>query len=189
MTNYPAPAPPYAGPPHRSSAGNNKPIVRIVWHSTVSPCEAGGARTIARYFRSAAAGGSAHYVVDPAETIQAAWDSVICWHAPPNQHSLGIEMCEYPSSWNLARWLDKNHRAMRRRTELLTAQLCLAYGIAPYWLGVRACRAGKKGVTSHATVSRAFGQSTHWDPGAFPRRLMMRRVRKHVARIKKEAAK
>ena len=75
------PSPDYYGPPARQSGNGNKPIHRVVIHSTVSPCEPGGARNIAAYFRSNTAGGSAHYVVDPTETVQAAYDSVVCWHA------------------------------------------------------------------------------------------------------------
>src|SRR5690349_19229744 len=96
MPKFKAPEPVYLGPPAHFTAGDNKPVSRIVIHSTVSECKAGGAREIAAYFRTKAAGGSAHYVVDPSEVVQAAYDSVVCWHAPPNEHSLGIEMCDTP---------------------------------------------------------------------------------------------
>jgi N-acetylmuramoyl-L-alanine amidase CwlA len=90
------PNPRYLGPAFRTSAGANKPPTRVVIHSTVSPCKPGGAEQIAAYFRSPAAGGSAHYVVDPDEVVQVVFDSVIAWHAPPNAHSIGIEMCDIP---------------------------------------------------------------------------------------------
>ena len=50
-------------------------------------------------------------------------------------------------------------------------------------------KAGKRGVTVHAVVTKAFGQSTHWDPGWWPRRKFMRMVRAEMARLKKEAAR
>lgn len=197
MTRPPAPQRPYTGPPFRHSGNGNKPIRRIVIHSTVSPCEPGGALKISAYFRSSRAGGSAHYVVDPREAVQSAWDSVVCWHAPPNPHTIGIEMCDIPGpvpdgglwgsraralrrSW---RWLRPNQRAMLRRTARLTAELCAHYDVPPRFLSVRKVRADEDGITTHANTSQAFRQSTHWDPGLWPQSLFMRWVRADYARI------
>jgi hypothetical protein len=193
------PSPDYYGPPARQSGNGNKPIHRVVIHSTVSPCEPGGARNIAAYFRSNTAGGSAHYVVDPTETVQAAYDSVVCWHAPPNSNSIGIEMCDIPGpvpngpparlqqlrrSW---RWVKPNQQAMLRRTARLTARLCLAYDVPVRYVGPRALRAGKHGITTHAAVSQAWHQSTHWDPGFWPRAEFMLLVRAHARRLRARA--
>lgn len=183
MTIQP-PAPPYRGPAAHDSGPGNKPINRIVIHSTVSPCEPGGAEAIATYFRHPEAGGSAHYVVDPKTTLQVVYDSVIAWHAPPNAHSLGIEMCDFPSTVPNGRWLNPSHRAMLTRVIRLTAQLCGAYDVPPVWLTVEALRAGKHGITSHANVSQAFHQSTHWDPGVFPRRRFIRGVYRELSALK-----
>lgn len=186
---HPAPAPPYAGPPYRSSAGNNKPIDRVVIHSTVSSSRPGTARGIARYFRSSSAGGSAHYVIDADETLQTAYDSVIAWHAPPNAHSLGVELCDDPSDpRGLRRWDDPDHAAVLERAALLVAELCLAYGVPARYLGPVRLKLGRRGVTTHAAVSTAFRQSTHWDPGTWPRRRFMRRVRAHIKRLELERA-
>lgn len=193
------PAPPYLGPPAHYSAGVNKPIHRIVIHSAVVPCQPGMARAVARMFREGAVEGSAHYCTDPGETVQAAWDSVICWHAPPNPNSLGIEMADTPGpvpddrpgsarwrslrrSW---RWIKPEQRAMLRRTATLTAQLALAYGVPIRFLSPRKLAAGEHGITTHANVSKAFRQSVHWDPGWWPRRRFMRLVRKAAADIRK----
>lgn len=186
MTKYPAPSPVYLGPAAHDSGDGNKPIHRIVIHSTVSPCVPGGARAVARYFRSSAARGSAHYVVDPDETVQVVYDGVVAWHAPPNDNSLGIELCDIPTTVTAKRWDDHNHVAMLERAAILTAQLCLAYNIPATFLGVRRLRARRKGITTHAMVSRAWGQSDHWDPGAWPKRRFMRKVRRHVRRIRRE---
>lgn len=199
MSNIPAPSPPYLGPPFRSSAGNNKPINRVVIHSTVSPCEPGGARAIASYFRSNSAKGSAHYVTDPAEVVQSAYDNTICWHAPPNQHSIGVEMCDIPgprpdepvgsARWHALRrawrWIRPNQFRMLRRTAELTAQLCLAYDVPIRFLTADDLRQGRRGITTHANVSAAFEQSTHWDPGWWPRRRFMRLTRKYARQIEK----
>lgn len=196
---YPAPSPKYLGPAAKhGDTDGNKPIGRIVIHSTVSPCEPGGARNIAAYFRSSKAGGSAHYVVDPSEVVQVVYDSTVAFHAPPNTHSLGIEMCDVPGprpddkpgtarymslkrAW---RWAKPNQKAMLARTARLTAELCLAYDVPPYFVNAKGLKAGKRGVTTHAQVSAAFHLSTHWDPGWWPRLTFMRMVRAEVAKIK-----
>ncbi|MBT56585.1 MAG: hypothetical protein CMF72_24695 [Mameliella sp.] len=199
MSTHKPPSPPYVGPAARSSTGNNKPIRRIVIHSTVSPCEPGGARKIGAYFRSPSAGGSAHYITDPAETVQSVYDGVIAWHAPPNPHSLGVEMCDTPgpvpgdprgsAAFKAARrawrWVRPSQRAMLRRTARLTAELCLAYSVPARWATAAELRAGAGGITSHANVSAAFRQSTHWDPGFWPRRHFMRLVRKNIKRLER----
>lgn len=176
MADYPAPSPPYAGPPFRSSGTGNKPIRRITIHSTVGPTADGSRQGIAAYFRSSRAGGSAHYVVDAGGVLQTAWDSVVCWHAPPNPNSIGIEMCDYPTQ-TMDRWANDDHKALLERTARLTAELCLAYDVRPWFVSRIGLRAGRSGVTTHNEVSQAFHQSTHWDPGAWPRRRFMRRVR------------
>lgn len=181
------PTPPYVGPAYHHGEADNKPIRRIVLHSTVSPCVPGGARSVAAYFRTQAAGGSAHYVCDPAETVQVVYDSVVAYHAPPNQHSLGIEMCDQPSATSGARWADENHRKMLERVAELTARLCLAYGVPTRYRSARQLRSGRHGVTTHNEVSRAFGQSTHWDPGVWPRRRFMRKVRRYARQIRRNS--
>lgn len=170
------PAPPYVGPAANHGPANNKPIHRIVLHSTVSPCVPGGAANVARYFRTTTRDASAHYVTDPTTTLQVVYDSVVAYHAPPNQHSLGVEMCDMPSL-DVDRWKDRAHRAMLDRTAELVAGLCLAYEVPPYFLNASLLREGRHGVTTHAEVSKAWGQTSHWDPGAWPRREFMRKVR------------
>lgn len=203
MTVHPPPAPPYVGPPRNHGARDNKPIHRIVIHSTVSPCEPGGARDIARYFMRTNRDASAHYITDPAETIQGLGDSWVGYAAPPNRHSLHIEMCDIPgpvpgdSMFSAAakaarkrwRWLKPNQRAMLARTATLTAELCLAYDVPPWFRTARQLRAGQRGVTTHNEVSSAWHQSTHWDPGFWPRFRFMRMVRAEVARLNREADK
>lgn len=189
MTNYPAPSPAYIGPPAHLSSGSNKPIKRIVIHCTVSACVEGGARSIAAYFKSPSAGGSAHYTVDPGETIQCAFDSAIAWHAPPNQHSLGVELCDpmtdHTSDPKGKRWVDANHQRMLKRAARLVAALCLAYEVPPRLLTVAQVKAGQAGICGHTDVSQAFGQSVHWDPGPhFPWDDFMALVKKSYLRRK-----
>lgn len=186
---YSPPSPPYLGPPNRHSGEGNKPVYRIVLHGTVSPTVRGGAREIARYFRSSAAGGSAHYVVDPGEVVQVAWDSVVAWHAPPNPHSLGVEFCDPVGGGSgplpLSRWNEPDHRAMLNLGAHLVAGLCLAYEVPVQLLGPGGLKTGSKGICEHSDVSEAFRQSSHWDLGNFPRRDFLNLVRRHAAALRR----
>lgn len=197
MSGQLASPPVVGGDPALHSGRGNKPVSRVVIHSAVMPCEPGRARQLGRMNQLGSTGGSWHYAIDPAEAIQCSWDSWVCWHAPPNLHSLGIEMADHPAPrpvgltkrqlWNLRRvwrWAGKNHRAMLNRTAVLTAELCVLYDLPAVWLTPGKLRAGRKGVTGHVQVSRAWHQSTHWDPGWWPRRRFMRKVRRNVRRIR-----
>jgi N-acetylmuramoyl-L-alanine amidase CwlA len=160
-----APSPPYVGPCAHTSAGSNRPPVnRVVIHATVSPCVPGGARAVGAYFRSPSSGGSAHYIVDPAEAVQAVYDNVIAWHAPPNEYSLGIEICD-PQTGSKARWEDAAHTAALQRAAHLTAALCAAYDVPMVRIEAPALLRGEHGVCGHVDVSNAWHQSDHTDPG------------------------
>lgn len=178
-SNYPAPSPQLVRA--RWMGGEQTPKL-VVMHSTVSPCAIGGAHQIAHMFATMDRAASAHYVVDPADTIQCVPDHRVAYHCGYNQDSIGVEMCEYPS-WNVARWLTRPHRRMRRRAVELVAELCLAYSIRPYYVGPKAMLAGKRGVTTHRAMSTAYKRSTHWDPGAWPRRAFMRAVRARMVEL------
>lgn len=193
MTEIRPPSPIYLGPAAHDSGPGNKPIRRIVIHCTVSPCVEGQARRTAAWFRDPDSRGSAHYVVDPGEVVQVVFDSVIAWHAPPNPHSIGVELCDALVSpeWDRAhrdRWQDANHVRMLRRASRLTARLALAYGVPIRRLTVDDLKAGREGICGHVDVSRAFGQSSHWDPGAmFPWRDFMQRVERRADKIRRNA--
>lgn len=179
----------------------NHPLKWIIIHSTVSPCEPGGARNIARYFAAPGTEASAHYIIDPEEIIQSVYDSWVAWHCGYNWNSIAEEMCDIPGpvpndppgsarrkmlrrSW---RWIKPNQRKMLHLTAKNSARIALAYDIPMIWVGVRGLRAGKRGFSSHANMSKAFKKSVHWDPGWWPRRRFMRLVRKYAAEIVAEA--
>ena len=200
MSKYPPPNPPVIdGTPAKHSGEDNMPVTRIVIHSAVMPCEPGRAKQLGQMNSKGTGGGSWHYAVDPKATFQCSYDRFVCWHAPPNDHSIGIEMADYPKPWPTSkpkgwwatltrrwRWNSNNHKLMLDRTAKLTAELCLAYTLPVVFLSPADLKAGKKGITTHANVSKAFGQSTHWDPGAWPKGKFMRLVRDYVKQIRKD---
>jgi hypothetical protein len=188
--------PAIGGTPRLHSGESNKPITRVVVHSAVIPCEPGRARQLAEMNRAGSTGGSWHYATDPEHTYQCSWDKYVCWHAPPNDGSLGIEMADWPavpptlrSAWERAkkswRWRRENHKKMLRRTARLVAELCVDYDLPPRYVPAKVLRVNRdaRGWTTHRQVSLAFGQSSHWDPGFWPRRRFARLVREHHARL------
>ena len=82
------------------------------------------------------------------------------------------------------RWRRPEQKQMLERTAKLTARLCAAYGVPPHFIGRADLLAGKNGVTTHNEVSQAWHESTHWDPGFWPRRRFMRMLRAEYRRLK-----
>lgn len=163
---------------HDDGPGNLQPT-RIVIHATCpnigypAASAPGRALSTARYFQSPAAGGSAHYVVDPAGEQHCVPDAHIAWHSPPNPRSIGIEICaeggDYPRSYSRAQWLSDPVWPAVQRAAARTRELCQRFGIPAVKLSVADLQAGRHGICGHVDVSRAFHQSSHSDPGAgFP---------------------
>ncbi|MCT9932459.1 N-acetylmuramoyl-L-alanine amidase [Planotetraspora sp. A-T 1434] len=156
-----------AGNP-RHTSGQQSAVNRIVIHATVSPCVRGGARSVAVFFQSDSAGGSAHYVVDPGEVIQCYTERTICWHAPPNTGSIGVELCD-PQKGPGSRWGDAAHEAMLQQAARLVRQIAARWDVPLRQLSVADVKAGRRGICGHADVSKAFRKTDHTDPGeAFP---------------------
>ena len=182
----PSPPAPCGGiPRHHSGERNLDDLTRIVIHSAVMDCKPGAARLLAKWCAEGTTMGSWHYGVDPDETTQCAWDRFVCWHAPPNGGSLGIEMADRPAlgATGMARWALPRQRRMLKRAAELTAELCLAYDIPAVLLTPAGLKEGRRGIATHNSVSDAFHQSTHWDPGAWPRTRFMRMVRDHITHL------
>lgn len=163
---------------HDSGTGNAPPT-RIVIHATCpnvgypNASAAGTALGTARYFQSQSAGGSAHYVCDGVSEQHCVPDNVVAWHAPPNAHSIGIEICaeggDYPKSYTRAQWLSDAVWPGVLRAAARTRELCDRYGVPMVKLSPADLAAQRHGICGHVDVSNAFKQSTHSDPGpAFP---------------------
>jgi hypothetical protein len=170
----------------KTSAGSNSPVNRLVVHHTVSKTQRGGAQATANGFASSAAGGSAHYTVDPGAVVQSVKESVIAWHAPPNSNSIGVEMTDlciwqaYPSS-NAgqldsrfagnegafhARWSLPDWQQMLARTAIVFRNLADKFSVPLVRLSVADLAAGKRGICGHREVSLWKKQSSHIDPYA-----------------------
>ena len=62
---------------------------------------------------------------------------------------------------------------------MLVADVCRRRRIPVRWLSADDLLVGRRGVTGHAEVSKAYGKSDHWDPGpAFPVERFLDQVRR-----------
>lgn len=152
----------------------------IVIHDMEAPEKGETAENIARYFATTDTKASAHYNVDNNSIVQSVREQDIAYHAPPNLHSIGVEHAGYARQ-SREEWLDAYGQDMLRLSARLVAELVLKYNLPVQWLSPDELRAGKRGITSHRNVSKAFGQSSHTDPGPdFPIGWYMDRVREAI---------
>ena len=156
---------PFIQAKHFTPKGNG-PVNRIVMHRAESGQRGDTAEAVAAYFRDQSTVGSAHYCADSNSVVQCVRDADRANHAAPNKGSLGIEFAGYSRD---ADWNDPYDQAQLRIAAGLVAEKCLEHKVPAVWLSIEDLKAGKRGITSHNNVSKAFGKSTHWDPGpGFP---------------------
>lgn len=163
---------------HDSGPRRASDIRHVVLHST----EGGTARSVAQFFASTAQA-STQLVVDDAGCYRCVPDLVKPWGAPGvNTSGLHTEHCGY-AKWTRAEWLI--HLSMLRISAQHTARWCWQYGIPRRYVGGLALRLGRKGITTHADASKAFGTvGGHTDPGpGFPRDLYLDMVKDEYARL------
>lgn len=147
------------------NSGTRKPsdIEYVVIHCT----EGDTAKGAAAWFRSAGSGGSANIVVDDDNCYLTVRDLEVPWAAPPlNTSGFHIEIAGY-ARWSKQQWLARPARL--HRAAYKTALRCKRYDIPVRQVGWLGLRLGRKGICSHASVSKAWHKSDHSDPGpGFP---------------------
>lgn len=155
---------------HDSGTPNQTPT-RYVVHCTAGglgfPREsaAGRARGTADYFARETSGGSAHYVHDAGGAEEhCVPEAVIAWHAPPNQYSVGDEICGEPT-YTRDQWLSPEVWPALQASARRCREVCDRYGIPKVKLSPADLLAGRHGICGHVDVSQAWHQSSHWDPG------------------------
>jgi N-acetylmuramoyl-L-alanine amidase len=145
---------------HRSGTRQLSQIKWIVWHDE----ESATARSAALYFRSPQSGGSAHLTVDDNECYRCLANEDIPWGAPgANEQGFHIEQAGF-AKWSAVIW--RKHLNTLRRCAYKTALHCKQFDIPVVFLKAKDLKAGKRGITTHREVSKAFG-GTHSDPGPF----------------------
>ncbi|HET6699525.1 MAG TPA: peptidoglycan recognition family protein [Nocardioidaceae bacterium] len=175
------PSPPFIAARHH---GGSQTPRAVVMHATVSPDNPGTARDIANWWAGPSSPvTSAHYVVDPRETIQCVGDHTVAYHCGYNTGSIAVEMCDEQTG-PASRWADADSRAIVDRSAELVARLCLAYGIEMRRPSIAELKAkGPHGIYGHDDSRRAFGHTTHTDPRDFDWPGFIARVRAAAAAI------
>jgi N-acetylmuramoyl-L-alanine amidase CwlA len=167
---------------------DGRQIDLVVVHTMEAPEKGETAEACARYLSRlpATRKASVHFCVDADEEIRCLPDRHVAYAAPgANHNGLHIEHAGYARQ-TPAEWADAYSERMLRRSARLTASLCKRYGIPVRFVGPAGLKAGRRGVTTHAAVTKAFPgpARTHWDPGpGFPIRHYLELVR---AQLKKE---
>lgn len=173
--------------PNSSSYPTRQQAVRVVVvHTAETPCEEGRAYNIAAYLARVdpvtgkkLVEASAHYVVDPGETVAQVPEEGTAWAAPgANADGIQIEQAAYAGftadDWQGA----EQQRMLRTQLAPLVAGICRRWDLPAVWLSAADLLAGKAGVTDHNTVNVAYQASDHWDCGpSFPAGLLMELVR------------
>lgn len=156
----------------------------IVVHDMEAPEKGDTAERISNFFATTTKPASAHYNIDNNSIVQCVKDEDIAYHAPgANHNGIGLEHAGYASQ-TAADWHDAYSDAMLRISAKLSAELVRKYNIPVVWLSPADLQAGKRGFTSHNNVSKAFGKSSHWDPGpGFPVDTYLRYVKENLGQV------
>jgi N-acetyl-anhydromuramyl-L-alanine amidase AmpD len=159
---------PFVESPHVTRTGGRQ-IDLIVIHTMEMDEKGETAENCAQWFRNPGAKVSAHYCVDANSIVQCVRDQDVGWHAPGANHDgIGIEHAGRAKQTGRD-WSDAYSTAMLERSAGLVAELCAEYKIPVTWLYAADLVAGKRGITTHDAVSKAFKRGSHWDPGTgFP---------------------
>ncbi len=106
-----------------------------------------------------------HYAVDCDSITQSVLEADVAWHAPgANSRSIGVELAAAGQPDALD-WADDYSLRTLRLAAFLVAGICVRRHISPFEVDAAGLLEGRRGVTTHAAVSRAFKKSDHLDPG------------------------
>ena len=141
----------------------------VVIHTMEMDEKGDTAESCAHYFSQPSAQVSAHYCVDDNSVVQCVKEEDIAWHAPgANHNGIGVEHAGRAAQTGRD-WGDPYSTSMLALSAALVGGVCARHKIPVVWLQPADLVAGKRGITSHANVSKAFKRGSHWDPGdGFP---------------------
>ena len=159
----------------------------IVIHTMEAAEHPGTAENVAAWF----AGpnhpiASAHYNIDSDSIVQSVREKDVAHHAPgSNRRGIGFEHAGYARQGDDDQgWQDEYSQAMLRLSAQLAARVAHRYDIPIEFVDAEGLRAGKRGITYHAEVSKAFKKSDHYDPGKhFPLERYLDMVRDELTQL------
>lgn len=137
----------------------------VVMHAAAFPPGIGAAAKLMEYCAHNDRVASWHYAVDRDAISQSVKEEDIAFHAPgANQHGIGIELATiYQPTDTL--WSDSYHQKMLLLSAWLVAGICNRYKIDPFFVDAAGLLENRRGITVHAEVTKAYGKSSHMDPG------------------------
>lgn len=147
--------------------GRTSPARLIVLHTMeASEDNLSTAENVARYFQRPSVRASAHVCTDADSAVRCVPNGDTAWAAPGANHDgLQLEMAGYAGQ-DADDWSDAKSTAILKRSAVVVAQWCRDYDVPVRHLTVAQTKDGRtKGIVAHDDVSKAFGKSTHWDPG------------------------
>lgn len=170
-------------------SGRTEPVRCVVIHTAEIGESLQGAEALQKACSTSVRVASWHYAVDADSVTQSVREADTAFHAPGLSHcSVGIEHAGRAKQTD-AEWNDEFSIRMLELSAELTAGICSRHGIPCVRIGVDEVRDGHAGICGHADVSKAFGKSSHWDPGpSFPWAHYMERVLHHARRLDTEPA-
>ena len=141
----------------------------VVMHTMEIAERKDAAEICSRWFRTPVSKVSAHYCVDADTVIQCVREKDIAWHARGgNTSSIGVELAGFARQTR-EDWGDAYSTGLLGRAAVLVADICSRRTIPVRWLVAADLTAGRRGITGHSEVTKAFRRSDHWDPGpGFP---------------------
>lgn len=114
---------------------------------------------------------SCHFFVDSDSVVLSVPRDFVAWHCgrSGNARTVGVELCG-SADQTRAQWLDANSLPTLRIAARLVAYLCSVYQLPAVLVDATGLRVGVRGITTHAAVGGAWGETDHYDPGLeFPR--------------------
>jgi hypothetical protein len=147
---------------------NRKTVRLIIVHTIESPEGIDTAENCAAWFaghRGDPPMASAHACVDANSLVRCVRPEHIAFAAPgANKDGYQIEHAGRARQ-SAAEWADEYSENMLRISAAHAARIALAYAVPTIKLDAAAILAGDAGFCGHRDVNRAYGKSSHWDPG------------------------
>lgn len=163
----------------------------LVVHDMESDDKPDTAENVAKWFAGTTAPqASAHYCVDQNSIVQCVRDRDIAWHAPgANSDGIGVEFAGW-ARYTREQWQTEANAAMLEIASGLFAAKCAQYSVPPVFLRAPQLIAGRRGITTHWEVTKAYRLGDHWDPGEnFPMDIFCTKVYSKVSKLLKSILK
>lgn len=166
--------------PNKTDTTGRK-INHWVIHTMEMPEKGDTAEDCGHFFERRSTKASAHYCFDNNSVVRCVEERDVAWAAPGANHD-GIQAehagfaRQTPDDWR-----DGYSLHMLKLSMDICAEVCGSYNIPVVFLRAPDLAAGRRGITTHAEVSKAFRLSDHTDPGTgFPIQAYLAGVRSRI---------